>query len=208
MHMHPISSCVVKQSSRAETWGSLTGYEFGGSLVGDLIYNTGVFSLVESLVWQSILRDVCDAAAATGADDQDLPLVVDGGANLGQCIITFFVVFNSISKAIAQTLHRYPSSPSFLHLGYFSLLALSHGCRVIAFEPQQRLWPLISRSLHFNSFNIEHLAMVPCALSDHDSEPGNCLLANEHQNWGEWSLTPAQVAFPRESISICSGCFL
>jgi hypothetical protein len=49
--------------------------------VGDILYNTGVYSVVESLVWQSILRDSCDAAAAGG---KAVPLVVDGGANLGQ----------------------------------------------------------------------------------------------------------------------------
>ena len=83
-----------------------------------------------------------------------------------------------------------PCSP---YQGYFSLLALAHGCRVVAFEPQAVLWPFIANSLQLNSFDPENLALVPCALSSADSQPGECLLANEHPNWGEFSLVKSQV---------------
>lgn len=38
-------------------------------------------SIVESLVWESVLRDVC---AAMGDDLNARPMVVDGGANIGE----------------------------------------------------------------------------------------------------------------------------
>ena len=66
------------------TWGAWTGSEMGGSVVGDLLYTTGVFSVVESLIWQSILRDVSASSAAAGTGRHASPLVIDGGANVGQ----------------------------------------------------------------------------------------------------------------------------
>ncbi len=59
----------------------------GGSLVGDLIYTTGVYSVVESLIWQSILVEALRASAATGAGDEVSPLVIDGGAHIGNCAL-------------------------------------------------------------------------------------------------------------------------
>jgi hypothetical protein len=38
-------------------------------------------SIVESLVWESVLRDVC---AVVGDDLHKTPMVVDGGANIGE----------------------------------------------------------------------------------------------------------------------------
>ena len=179
------SSSRELQSGRPERWDFYTGTghgSTGGTLVGDLLYATGVYSAVESIVWQSVLQDTCDAAAAAGAA---APLVIDGGANIGQHFMFALVI------AL-----RYP-----LHAGYFSLLALAHGCRVVAFEPQQRMLPFIASSLHFNSFDPEHLALVPCALSDTDSGPEDCLLANEHPNWGEWSLVQSQVESSFSSLN-------
>jgi hypothetical protein len=70
-----------------KTWGEHTGADFGGSLVGDLVFVTGAYSVVESLIWQSVLADACDAAAAEG--DVVAPLVIDGGANIGKSILNF-----------------------------------------------------------------------------------------------------------------------
>jgi hypothetical protein len=89
--------------------------------------------------------------------------------------------------------------------GYFSLLALAHGCRVVAFEPQAVLWPFIANSLQLNSFNPENLALVPCALSSADSQPGDCLLANEHPNWGEFSLVKSQVGGNVQVLRLVNG---
>ena len=84
--MHPLTSPNFEQSGRPETWGSHTGSDFGGSIVGDLIYATGAYSIVESMLWQSVLRDACHAAAVTGASSQAAPLVIDGGANIGELL--------------------------------------------------------------------------------------------------------------------------
>lgn len=63
---------------------------------------------------------------------------------------------------------------------------MSLGCRVLAFEPQLRLFPALKRSLYFNNFNANKLlALIPCALaSSHD-----VLTSKDHHNWGEWSLS-------------------
>ena len=55
--------------------------------MGDLIYTTGVYSVVESLIWQSILVEALHASAATGAGDEVSPLVIDGGAHIGECAL-------------------------------------------------------------------------------------------------------------------------
>ncbi len=102
-----------------------------------------------------------------------------------------FVIASFVLSIFTQiVLLPLPLSP-----GYFSLLSLALGCRVVAFEPQQRLWPIIAKSLHFNSFKPKDFALVPCALSDATPEPASldCLLATEHSNWGEWSLQLSQV---------------
>ena len=71
---------------------------------------------------------------------------------------------------------------------YFSLLAMSLGCRVLAFEPQMRLLPAFKRSLYFNNFDAnKRLALIPCALS-HNRD---VLTSKDHHNWGEWSLRHA-----------------
>lgn len=72
------------------------------------------------------------------------------------------------------------------NIGYFTLLSMSLGCRVLAFEPQLRLFPALKRSLYFNNFNANKLlALIPCALaSSHD-----VLTSKDHHNWGEWSLS-------------------
>jgi hypothetical protein len=72
---------------------------------------------------------------------------------------------------------------------YFTLLAMSLGCRVLAFEPQTRLLPVIKRSLYFNNFDSRLLALIPCALS-HDQRD---LTYKDHHNWGEWSLSRASL---------------
>jgi hypothetical protein len=89
-HPHPTTpphaaahSFLCCQSGSPKPWDQHTGHDGGGSVVGDLIYASGVFSVVESLVWQSVLSDACDAAAAAGADHEAAPLVIDGGANIG-----------------------------------------------------------------------------------------------------------------------------
>jgi len=175
------------QSDTATTWGGLTGADFGGSVVGDLVHSTGVFSVVESLMWQSILRDACDTVVA-GAGNQAAPLVIDGGAHIGPRVFRHCIV-------CAFHLNLKSPLPSPLPPGYFSLLSLALGCRVVAFEPQQRLLPIIARSLHFNSFNPEDFTLVPCALSAAAPEPASseCLMASDHPNWGEWSLVAFQV---------------
>jgi len=69
---------------------------------------------------------------------------------------------------------------------YFTLLAMSLGCRVLAFEPQLRLLPALKRSLYFNNFDTNKLlTLIPCALSDVQS----VFSPNDHHNWGEWSLS-------------------
>ncbi len=55
--------------------------------MGDLIYATGAYSIVETTLLQSVLRDACHAAAVTGASSQSAPLVVDGGANIGELLL-------------------------------------------------------------------------------------------------------------------------
>ena len=67
--------------------------------------------------------------------------------------------------------------PSLSHPGYFSMLALSLGCSVAAFEPQQRLRPSITRSLQFNSFNLKRFSLLPCALAAEAPGPNECYVA-------------------------------
>jgi len=75
------------------------------------------------------------------------------------------------------------------HPGYFSMLALALGCSVTAFEPQQRLWPSIKRSLQFNSFDLKRFSLLPCALAADSPGPDECFVARDHLHWAEWSLS-------------------
>jgi hypothetical protein len=80
-------------------------------------------------------------------------------------------------------------SPTHSQPGYFSMLALSLGCSVTAFEPQQRLWPSIARSLQFNSFNLNRFSLLPCALAAESPGPNECYVERDHSHWAEWSLS-------------------
>ena len=102
------------------------------------------------------------------------PLVVDAGANIGcVCMLSPFQ-FDFSNSCFTS---------------YFSLLAMSLGCRVLAFEPQMRLLPAFKRSLYFNNFDAnKRLALIPCALS-HNRD---VLTSKDHHNWGEWSLRRAE----------------
>jgi hypothetical protein len=99
------------------------------------------------------------------------PLVIDAGANYGWC-------FFSCHVHVVGKVH--------VCSRYFTLLAMSLGCRVLAFEPQMRLLPAIKRSLYFNNFDANKLlALIPCALA----KDSNVLTPKDHDNWGEWSLS-------------------
>jgi len=74
----------------------------------------------------------------------------------------------------------------YIRSSYFTLLAMSLGCRVLAFEPQMRLLPAFKRSLYFNNFDTNKLlTLIPCALADVQS----AFTSKDHHNWGEWSLS-------------------
>jgi hypothetical protein len=76
---------------------------------------------------------------------------------------------------------------------------MSLGCRVLAFEPQMRLFPALKRSLYFNNFNAKDLlALVPCALASNQ----DVLTSKNHHNWGEWSLSRSGLA---GNVSILDG---
>jgi len=52
-----------------------------------------------------------------------------------------------------------------VNIGYFSLLALAFGCRVIGFEPQTRILPFVRRSLALNAGFAERYTVFNCAAS-------------------------------------------
>jgi hypothetical protein len=79
---------------------------------------------------------------------------------------------------------------------------MSLGCRVLAFEPQMRLFPALKRSLYFNNFKSNDLlALIPCALASNQ----DVVTSKDHHNWGEWSVSHNELDFNMSSLDVLSN---
>ena len=70
------------------------------------------------------------------------------------------------------------------HIGWFTHLAASYGCRVVAIEPQPHAHPFINATLVLNGWQ-GRVRAVHAAVSD---ECGAVKMVNRH-GWGNWDLT-------------------
>eukprot|EP00960_Hanusia_phi_P045186 757080-Hanusia_phi.AAC.5 len=70
------------------------------------------------------------------------------------------------------------------HVGWFTLLAASYGCRVLAIEPQPHAHVFLNASLLLNGWK-ERIDVVHAAVGD---EKGNVKMVNRH-GWDNWDVT-------------------
>jgi len=75
------------------------------------------------------------------------------------------------------------------YLGFYSLLAASHGQHVVAFEPIQRQRELFRRSVVANGFQ-EFITIYPDALSDQRKRRGSFEMRQSHNNLGGSWIRP------------------
>ncbi len=71
------------------------------------------------------------------------------------------------------------------HIGWFSMLAASYGCRVLAFEPQPHAHPFINASIVLNGWQ-GRVRAIRAAVSD-DTRHGMKLV--NRGGWGNWDIS-------------------
>ncbi|MBT7958998.1 MAG: FkbM family methyltransferase [Akkermansiaceae bacterium] len=82
------------------------------------------------------------------------------------------------------------------NIGYFTMLSLASGCRVVAFEPQPGARELIRQSLRLNYFNYEKITLLPGVVGTHDGT-GSISLDGE---WGMRSMA-SDISSEKASVS-------
>ena len=85
------------------------------------------------------------------------------------------------------------------HIGWFTLLAASYGCRVLAFEPQPHAHPFLNASVVLNGFQ-RRVRALRAAVSDDTRQ--RMKLVNRG-GWGNWDISElAPEEDPAEGIEV------
>ena len=93
------------------------------------------------------------------------------------------------------------------HIGWFSLLAASYGCRVVAFEPQPHAHAFLNASIAVNGFQ-DRIKLVRAAVTDNSPPPdgsvGTVRMVNP-SGWSNWDITEvAKDSDGREGIEVAA----
>jgi hypothetical protein len=143
-------------SARTQGQTSAASYEApGGAWIMELMLRAGMYAPMETRLFHHIISVRflsvllcfvmpalrCFTRAQRGFASGHSPLIVDVGANV-RCAfnVCAFMQRAAIVLAFLKPLECVALSP-LRKVGYFSLLALSLGCRVMAFEPSAHMMP-------------------------------------------------------------------
>jgi FkbM family methyltransferase len=93
------------------------------------------------------------------------------------------------------------------HIGWFSLLAASYGCRVVAFEPQPHAHAFLNASIAVNGFQ-DRIRLVRAAVTDNapplDGSVGTVRMVNP-SGWSNWDITEvAKKGDEREGVEVAA----